>query len=326
MIKVFIGDIYESLADRAKTDDPNAKLFKDQTDLNNDHQTYYTSIADCGFENFYHILDISDIIHYVEPAHWSDSKGSDVRPVKFSMKFWTEKFLDLFSICTTKQIYGFTRKSHKTSPIDHNFLAMSDCRKTDSKQLWIAGCSVSHGIGVSKEQRYGQLIANVLDLPVSWLTKGSSSILWARDQILRSDIRSDDIVCWGITNTRRFPYYYENDVKHVHVGFYKNNKWFNDIISIEKLDDQDQLYQSVTAIYQVQNFLKKVGAKLYMLDVFTADQNKIRNYCNDNIRNFEVCLFNDDCFLDLGYDQSHPGPLQHVAYANYFLKMIKNEC
>lgn len=322
MVQVFVGDVYESLADYAISVDPSATLFENLSNLTSDCKTYYTSLADCGFENFYHILDISDIIYYVEPDHWSDDQNVNER----SMKFWTEKFLDLFSQCTTKQIHGYTRKLHDTSPIHHNFLELSDHRKTDSKQLWIAGCSNSHGIGVKKEERYGQLIANALDLPVSWLTKGGSSIQWARDQILRSDIRFDDILCWGITTTIRFPYYHKNKVQHVHIGFYEDNKWLNDIISIKKLEDQDQLYQSVTAIYQVKNFCEKVGAKLYMLDTLTADQNPIRNYLTDNIRNFEVCLSANDCFLDFGSDNAHPGPFQHIAYANYFLRMINDEC
>lgn len=321
MITVFVGDIYQSLADCAKSFDTDANLFQDPSDLTDQCRTYYTSLADCGLDNLYYILNASHSIFYIEPEHWSDEESSNIR----SMKFWTEKFLDLFSHDNTKHIHGYTCKTYVTPAINHNFLSLSDIRKVDSKQLWIAGCSVSHGIGVTAEQRYGQLIANALDLPASWLTKGSTSILWARDQILRSDIRSGDIVCWGITNTVRLPYYHENQIKHVWPGFYDDNKWLNAIISVEKLDDQDQLYQCVTAIHQVKNFCEKIGAKLYMLDVFTADKNKIRNYCTD-IKNFEVCLFDNDCFLDLGFDQKHPGPLQHVSYANYFLTMINNEC
>jgi hypothetical protein len=321
MIQVFIGDIYESLATHAKSVDPHAKLFQNPSDLNNDCDTYYTCIADCGIENFYNVLNASDVIHYIEPDTWSDATSSNKR----SMKFWTEKVLDIFVECPTKKVKGYNRKNYAISPIEHNFLELTDIRKTDGKQLWIAGCSVAHGIGVEKEQRFGQLIANALDLPVSWLTKGSTSILWARDQILRSDIRHDDIVCWGITNTVRLPYYYKNKVQHVWSGFYEDNKWLNEIINIEKLDDKDQLYQCVTAMHQVKNFCDKVGAKLFMLDMCKGDQNKIRGYCHD-LKNFKICLLDNDCDLDLGSDQLHPGPLQHIAYAKHFLTMINNEC
>ena len=54
-----------------------------------------------------------------------------------------------------------------------------------------------------------------LNLPVSTLAQGGTSIFWAADQILRSDIRKDDIVIFMLTSTHRFPYYTNSQLKHI---------------------------------------------------------------------------------------------------------------
>lgn len=316
MITVFVGDTEEYLSVEAKKHDLQARLFCSKDDVNQ-AQTFYTSLGDCGLENLLFLFEKSQAIYYCPPNQWSDGAKSG-QP--YSMQYHTEKLLDFFQTCKDKKIFGFKKNLYSVQPVEHDFLDLADQRKTNLPQLWIAGCSISHGVGVNKDQRYGQLVANNLDLEVSWLTHTGSSIQWARDQILRSDIQKDDIVCWGITSTMRFSYYREK-LMHVISRFYEDNKWLNDIISIEKLDDDDQLYQCVTAIHQVQNFCNKVGAKLYMLDMFPQNYNKIKKYCT-NLDNFDIALGEDDFTIDYGSDQSHPGPMQHMMYAQYFLRMI----
>jgi hypothetical protein len=48
--------------------------------------------------------------------------------------------------------------------MDLNFLNLADSRKTNSYQLWVAGCSFAHGIGIQRDQRFGQLLAEKLNL------------------------------------------------------------------------------------------------------------------------------------------------------------------
>jgi len=322
MITVFVGDVGEYLSTKVKEYDPGAKLFVNKKSFET-AQTFYTSLGDCSLEDLFWILEKSSVIHYCAPNQWSDSQQNNNNV--YSMQFWTEKYLDYFKSCTEKTVIGFNKTTEKYKTTDHDFLTLTDDRKTDLKQLWIIGCSISHGIGVADNERYGHLLSQTLQLPVSWLTKGGSSIQWARDQILRSDIRKDDILCWGITNTVRFSYY-KDKILHIHPGFYQDNKWFNNIIPIDQLDSEDQLYQCVTAINQVSNFCEKIGAQLFMIDVFSHEQNLIREYCS-NLKNFSTVLDNKDLSIDLGTDKKHPGPLQHKIYAKKFLNMIeKNEC
>lgn len=313
---VFVGDIYESLADTAKKYDPNARLVSHSNGMSGPG-TYYTSLADCGLEEFYKILNLSDEIHYCPPETWSDSASG----VDYPMKFWTEKYLYFFSMCSDKIIKGYQPPIINRTVSNNPYIKLSDQRKTDESQIWVAGCSISHGTGVNKDQRYGELLSQKLKREVSWLTYPGSSIQWARDQIICSDIRKDDLVFWGLTCANRFPYFYENKVIHVNVSSYVENPQLQDFFSLDKLDDDDQIYQCINSIYQVYYYCKAKQAKLYMLDMH---QNTIRKFCYA-LDNFDTILDYGDVFIDHGSDNKHPGPLQHKFYAEKFLQMMENK-
>ena len=129
---------------------------------------------------------------------------------------------------------------------------------------------------------------------------------------------------WGITTSGRFPYYYNQKVNHVNINNYIESDKIRKIFSIDKFDDEDQIYQCLTSIYQVDRYCKLIGAKLYMLDLFTGEKNCLRQYCT-HLPNFEVGLENDDQPIDLGNDNGHPGPLQHMMYAYKFIAMMEKK-
>ena len=164
-------------------------------------------------------------------------------------------------------------------------------------------------------------------MPVSFLTESGSSIMWAADQILRSDIRPGDIVIWGLTRCCRFPYY-DNKVLHILSRYYEYYPEFNNIININRLDEPNMIYRSVTKILQVVNFCKKAGAKLILAGVLV--DNDFLPYligldeylhCSGTSTNLERT---SPEFIDYGIDNEHPGPLTHRMYADKILSFIKN--
>ena len=64
--------------------------------------------------------------------------------------------------------------------------------------LWTAGCSVTHGMGVSESERWGNILSEYLDMPEISLSMNGASIKWTADQILRSDIKRGDVVVWDL--------------------------------------------------------------------------------------------------------------------------------
>ena len=318
MITLLVGDVTEYLSEEARKIDSQAKFINEHNHTNLSNGVYYTSLGDfLTLYNFIQTIDQAQHLIYCPPLAWSDEKKS------FSyMKFWTEYYL----------LYFFKHKK-----ITHNnklpllveqknvMLKLADTRKVPRKQLWVSGCSVSHGIGVSPTQRYGQLLANKMNLDVSFLTCSGSSIQWATDQIIRSDIRADDIVVWGITSFNRMPYYMDQQIWHINSSTYKYNPDFNKIIPIDLLDNDNMVYQNLISIHAVINFCNKIQAKLFLFGLlvdphalkWTADL----PYYTQLYGRF--AFVDDNHSLDLGTDNQHPGPLMHQWYCQQMLQVIK---
>lgn len=208
----------------------------------------------------------------------------------------------------------------------NSMLDLVSTRADESMQLWVAGCSYSHGAGVNKHQRYGQLISNKLNLPVSFLTQVGTSVDWAADQILRSDIRSGDIVIWGLTGSSRFAYTDQKyQLHHVCLENFDRIPNLSDFINKKFLISNHMIYNTLKSIEQVRNYLNKLSCK-FVLAVFPANvaehDVQILDFTS-KIKN-SVLLFDPNKyeFIDYGYDNMHPGPAQHNWYANKILTHI----
>jgi hypothetical protein len=320
MIKIYVGDITKDLGIYAKAQDSDAKLVTSLSYKNLEPGTYFVSLGDLdNLQQFRETLSQADTLIYYPPVKWSDH----IDDVSL-MKVWTE-----FYVATYQKLKGnpVDTRLCKIENLTH-MLSLRDYRKTSESQLWIAGCSLSHGTGVSDNQRYGQLLSNYLNKPVSFLTCPSSSITWAADQILRSDLRPNDIVVWGLTSFNRFVYYEHNQFHHVNVSYYIQNPEFDKIVSMSKLDDDDDLiYQNVCSIYSVVNFCKKLNVKLFLIGLLT-DYNNIgwMNTCENFLQLYGMLgLDKHNIYLDYGSDGFHPGPLTHEWYAKQIMEYFDDQ-
>lgn len=209
-----------------------------------------------------------------------------------------------------------------------SFLNLKDTRKTDDSQLWIVGCSFAHGLGVMKEQKFGQILADKLNLPVSFLTQPGTSIAWAADQILRSDIKKGDVVVWALTGASRITFLDDKNILyHIGVGNYNDFPVVGNFINKNFLVSNHMLYESFTRICQVTNYLNKIGAKFILAVMpLNGQEHDLQTIAfTETIKN-SVVLFdqNDYSFIDLGTDRLHPGPLHHQWYADQIYSKFKN--
>ena len=208
-----------------------------------------------------------------------------------------------------------------------HFLNVNDTRRSNNPQLWIIGCSFAHGIGVKKDQRFGQLLANKLELPASFLTQGGTSISWAADQILRSDIRANDIVVWSLTGASRIPYLDEsNNLNHVYSSNFEYIPDISNFINKNFLVSNHMLYESFTHISQVKNYLEKIGTQfvLAVMPLNGKEHDLQTINFTKTIKN-SIILFdqNNYSFIDLGDDNLHPGPLHHQWYSDQIYLKFK---
>jgi hypothetical protein len=222
-------------------------------------------------------------------------------------------------------------------PLD--LLWFADERKSANQQIWIVGCSYAYGKGVDKQERYGQIVADNFNLPVSFLASTGTSISWAANQILRSDIKEHDLIVWGLTGIHRYDSYknyIEYPMNSVDQFTSVNNevtdkrKKFEDQLTEEDKDElvkrlfsEEQILMAVRSIFQVINFCKKVNAKLviflHTLSYSEAEQLLLK-YLNqlDNVVHLSTQI-------DFGTDLKHPGPQTHKNWASEIIEFIKRK-
>lgn len=239
-------------------------------------------------------------------------------------------------------------------PIKFNkpiFLEPKEQRQTDGPQIWMAGCSFTNGHGLAdRNLRFGQLFADQLGLPVSFLTMNGASNQWTADQILKADIRENDIVFCGITGIARSTIYTEEKPWPITINMldkqqpgYRyliiDNKKIapmRRMITEEFLLSDHSFFESINHIEQVKNHLLKINAKYligYFADLdfpYLDHMGRMMHYivsCADPrmfvirpeypwadiITRSPEDIHNDDTPVH------HPGPQQHQIYANDLL-------
>lgn len=308
MITIYLGDVTRDLADLAISADPQAQLVNHTNYQNLKTGTYFTSLGDVkDLHTLSLVLNQANVIVYAPPTKWSDEhKGVS------AMCQWYNDYLNVYK-------FRCTVKNFNTINEFDNIAFLADHRKTPHPQLWVAGCSISHGIGVTPQTRYGQLLSEYLNLEASFLTQGGSSLEWAANQILRSDIKENDLVVWGLTGHRRFSRFNKNKMEYLTVRTPFVSKTL-----IDFMDSDHTLYQSVTSVLQVINFCKKVKAHLILASLIDT---VVVNYLPKNVHLVMLAgLLGRDIenmFFDLGTDEIHPGPITHEFYAKEIYKKVK---
>lgn len=327
-LTIFVGDIDYNLSIVAKNHDASAWLL-DRTNhktiaeskLRNS-TTVYTSLGDLpsDLKIVYDILSSADVIFYCPPTQWSDQKSVDIVDPGSSIQGLTEILLALLP--SSVQINNFVATYKDPAPI-------VDTRKTQSKQIWVAGCSISHGVGVEADEKYGSLISKQLNLPCSFLTRIGSSIEWAADQILRSDIKKNDLVIWGVTSPERLTYIHNNQLlEGLTIKSYDTRPEYKKIVPPENLYSHQTIYKHLYALHQVINFCRKARAKLFLVGILSGSNSFLpflksqKNYIHIPYKyTFDKSSMLIS-FIDTGTDNDHPGPRQHSQYKDIILQHI----
>jgi hypothetical protein len=318
---IFGETITSRLSDSIIKDYPDAMLITEDN-----YETKF-NIGYSGIEEFYDKTKFLKLLFSVKEIFYiSDNNATgdfDYRNPTMNMRGLTEYFLLIVKEEGIK-INNFIPLGTQNVIEDLNvMLSLIDYRKPDNgPQLWCVGCSVTVGYGVDQTQRYSNLISKKLNLPLNLLAHHGSSIPWASDQILRSDIRNNDLVIWGITTKNRINYFHNGEIIHLHplTINHPSRRSLSDV-SKHLLTDEDFLsYTNLTSIDRVVKFCKKIGAKLLLVGIMPTDSDFLF------LRKFQEYYhypYPTQKFKDLGYDGGHPGPLQHQEYAEKILSLLE---
>jgi hypothetical protein len=331
-VTLYVGDVSEELALQARAHDPAAflidhtnyqKFINDPVDSN---AVAFTSLGDLpkNLKIFYDVCRRADKIVYAPPKTWSDGKTFDLLNPGDSLQGVTEYLLLMMSddieIVNIESAY----LSKDPNPV-------MDSRRGTDPQLWFVGPSIVEGTGVDPKCRFGQLVADALELPASFITQDGASNTWGAGQILRSDLRAGDTVIWGLSITERVPLIMRGRLWHLQKQIYSDHEFLNDILSSDFLSSETNFFNNVYAIEQVTNFCNKCGVKLMMIGVLSVPNPNFLRYLrtNTNYYHYPYTLdFSEDkiipTYIDLAPDNKHPGTQQHRHFADFILKNIKD--
>ena len=317
MLKLFVGDNTQELADYANSHFNSVLITSSNyKQLIKQSKTQdivgHTSFSELGKitkteSPFHTLLLAADSIEYCPPEKWSDH--NDTYQLHNIQRITEYHLYDINIV--NKNVTGLTLDYWTNQP---NYLNLVDTRRTSGQNLWISGCSISHGVGVNLDQLYGQLLADSLQLPVSWLTLPGSSIEWAADQILRSDIQKNDILVWGLTSEYRACEWKDGKLYHINT----HNFEASETGSLSMVSEENRLYKALLAINQVENFCNKIGAQLIAFPIISTES--LRLHLSKNRSYFETNY--QLGFSDYGSDGIHPGALQHQKYHNFLRQYI----
>ena len=285
-------------------------------------QDYHASINDISDSNLESIFSNALSIHLVE----LDNKfinGLDGTDSNFWFAYG-KLFKELTRVIDKVKDFDWIERLNFDT-FDFNFLYKP--RVSQRPVLWTVGCSVTYGHGIDINQRWGALLSKMVELPEVSLSYPGTSVAWACDQILRSDIQKDDIVVLGLTSLARLDYAENWQLKSLPACQYDKIKKQLQYWSLEYFDSPTHIMLNMRYILQIINYCKKLGAKVIIANLLDMTWMPIifRN-CKNFIDLTQGLKTTESLeFIDMGNDNIHPGPKQHQYYADKIFNFIKEK-
>jgi len=329
---LFVGGVEEYLGRLAQAHDPDSQLLL-AGQKPESGKTYYTSVADMEtLENFSEVCFNAECIFYAPSTHWN----TEVEPEEKTEQYWTEYILTFASQTVTVHNLPIHRKKYAFDldpaalkeyfghlPMwDQNGLKgikPIDTRKIDGPQIWAVGDSVTWGRAVTQEDSWKVKISKKMGLPFSNLSTNGSSIQWAANQILQSDICKDDYVFWGLTLHYRHTVVdpKQQTIKHIVANSFLR-KEIKNTYPLEYVSSDTTFMQNINAIRNVYNFCKKMEAKLVILGI-SLDWDSM--WVNYDVPCYYHPVYWPEGYIDYGDDDTHPGPKQHDRFVEEFIRL-----
>lgn len=274
---------------------------------------YHTSIEDVQFENIQKIIESAVSIVIV------DIDLNFLNKITDNVYEWGHLFYLLLQ--HNKKVSGFDWIDQFNYT---KFNTTLNSRHSDQPTLWAAGCSFTKGDGIKPNEVYANLLAQKLNMPFVNLGESGVSIAFAVDQILRSDIRKNDIVVLSITAISRFLYTEEWNLRSLPCSNHKNLKPVH--TSLEYFDSQLHVTLCVKQILEAINFCERIGAKIYIVNFLDPSWIPVifKNYPGfvDFCKGYDYNT-KPFAFVDLGTDDMHPGPRQHQIWGDKLYDLIR---
>jgi hypothetical protein len=350
---VIVGDTDESLGLFSKTIDPTAVLFSNETKQN---LVVYTSVGDIGPEQFLKLLiRCEKIVYHNKPEPWSSLDTKYVTDAVIYLLyingqadkingFPVEKFVLLHNPLYLESLdisqfpnESFIKKICNFST--RNPQGLIAHRSSLEKQIWVAGCSYARGAWLESDSlRYGNIISKKLKLSTTNIACSKSSIDFAADQIIRSQLQKQDLVIWGLTAVNRYSWFFDD--QHVNILFSEIETFpeSRQRFLREMYVDDARVHLAQKNILQVNSVCEKIGCQLILIyhEALSLENhiNPMKKFLQQFPGYFDINAKMIEKFgkqldkrlnLDLGNDMAHPGPRTHNEWATMILNFLKEK-
>jgi hypothetical protein len=249
-----------------------------------DSRVFHTSLADISASNLLKIAKFDCKFIFVNNGFDNDAELFEK----------TKIFLN--SIYDTHIVIGYIRPGPMT-------FAEQSIVRSDCPTLWIFGCSLSVGVGVSNNDLYSTKLGDSLGMPVVTVAKGGSSTRWSLRQLMHADIRPEDIVIWQLTTLERFT------VK-------QENKWPQEVMLknlsravILATTDEQLWFDQISLINYGVQYLRACNSNFYMISL--DGQTPMIHRCLEQYTRYPEYCYGADWQVEIGTDGLHPGPKSH---------------
>jgi hypothetical protein len=290
---------------------PDLKILDLKNLKNLKNGNYITSIEDITFGNIDFVLDSSKKIHLI-----------DLEIDKISLTNENSAaYARLF--CKLSTIPERLSDASSIKKINLDLLINNNTDRPKTKCLFAHGCSITFGIGVGPNKKYTSIVSEKLKIPLVDMSCPGASIFWSADSILRSNLKPDDIVIWGITNIPRVSIYDGLKLKHLTTKNYMSMPKSLQYWNLDYFHSTTQSIAAISCIEQVKNFCNKLSVNLLLVNILETTW--IPLMYGDDPNYIDLCLkfYNTGTgytFIDMGNDGEHPGENQHLYYAQEILK------
>lgn len=190
-------------------------------------------------------------------------------------------------------------------------------QRPNEPTLWVFGCSHSHGVGLlPNEKRFGEIVAESLNLPLMLISKPGSSLNWSARNLVAASIKPNDVVIWQLTTPHRISQY--NGVETIETMLARST----DPCLLEVFDDHQVFFNQINLLNFGVRYLRSIGVKFVMTSLLPKLENFFYEYLDEYSKYPEYC-YTPGCQLDLGTDRVHAGPLSHRALAQRLLDHVQ---
>jgi len=274
---------------------PNSILLCDVTQSLSGPQ-YHTSFGDLTNQEILKISQNFDTINFLKNNFDTNSY------------IYFETLLLLNNLSHQKSITGYHR------PDVENLLSLDVQQRPQEPILWVFGCSHSYGSGLfPQELNFGQHMSNEYKMPLKLIALSGSSIDWSLRHLFDSNFREGDIVVWQLTGPERISYGFPPEeirlrqCKEPHI--------------LETFTDQHLMFSAISAVKQGIRFLRSQPIKFVITSI--SNKSPIFYPCLLEYTKYPEYCYIPKIYLDLGNDNSHPGPLSHKALAHHLLDHLQ---